>query len=257
MLPQADTRWIELDSVASTNSYLSQAYVSGLCRGNAVVFAHEQTAGRGRQGRAWQAEKGCSVCFSIGLSLRASQLPVLPLVVGVQLAGAFRRQGVPVDLKWPNDLLLEGKKLGGVLCETVSCGPQAYMIVGIGINFSRIEQAGVLGGVGTADLGVADLSAWLSPNPGFPISPLQWARYLVPNVLQGVHDALQKGFAHFQLLFNELDAWFGQTVQVQDAGKILCSGKSLGVAEQGAYLIETSTGLQTITAGDVSLRCVK
>ena len=115
MLTQADVHWIELDSVDSTNDYLSRAYLQGRVSGVTAVLAHSQTAGRGRAGRRWQALPGAGLCLSLGLPVAGHAVSFLPLCVGVAAAQVIEKLKVPVRLKWPNDLLVGQQKLGGVL----------------------------------------------------------------------------------------------------------------------------------------------
>jgi BirA family biotin operon repressor/biotin-[acetyl-CoA-carboxylase] ligase len=118
----------------STNSDLLEA-----CRQDAapqLLVAETQTAGRGRMGRQWQSQTGEALTFSLAWPLQpGTPLDGLSLAVGVALAEALDPAGSQLRLKWPNDLWLEGRKLGGVLIETLiqPQGPQA-VVVGVGLN---------------------------------------------------------------------------------------------------------------------------
>jgi BirA family biotin operon repressor/biotin-[acetyl-CoA-carboxylase] ligase len=126
---------IELESCASTNDEAARLARAGAARGT-VVIAERQTAGRGRDGRVWESPPG-------GLYLSAVLRPPLPiaavppmtLAIGIGLCEAARSFGAPSVLKWPNDLLVDGRKLAGVLVEAQSQGNRLEsVIVGIGIN---------------------------------------------------------------------------------------------------------------------------
>lgn len=131
----------------------------------AIVVADQQEAGRGRQGRSWLAEPGDALLASIVVrpSLETARWGLLPLLAGVAAADAIeRRTSIRIDLKWPNDLLLEGRKLGGILCEA---DPGAWAVIGIGINVSSSPEvegtATSLAAAGALRLDRADLAAAL------------------------------------------------------------------------------------------------
>lgn len=128
---------IHLASVASTMDVVDEYARAGAAEG-LVVVADEQTAGRGRAGRVWSAVPGSSLLCSILLrpSLPADRLGPLPLAVGVAVAETIE-SFVPraCGLKWPNDVLIDGRKVAGILLQSrLSARGMAYLIVGIGIN---------------------------------------------------------------------------------------------------------------------------
>jgi BirA family biotin operon repressor/biotin-[acetyl-CoA-carboxylase] ligase len=131
----ADLRF--LDSVDSTNDYVAREARLGAPEGLVVVADHQE-AGRGRRGRRWSAPRGSSLLASILLrpTLPAGRLHLIGVVVSLSAADACRIvAGVDVGLKWPNDLVANGRKLGGVLVETELAGDQARAAVaGIGLN---------------------------------------------------------------------------------------------------------------------------
>jgi BirA family biotin operon repressor/biotin-[acetyl-CoA-carboxylase] ligase len=130
--------WLHLPECASTNDEASQWARGGAPHG-AVVVADCQTAGRGRQGRTWHAAPGESLCFSVVLrpTLPVRDLPPITLAVGVAVAETVTRFAATPTLKWPNDVLIAGKKVAGILTETSSQGERAdHVIVGIGVNLN-------------------------------------------------------------------------------------------------------------------------
>jgi BirA family biotin operon repressor/biotin-[acetyl-CoA-carboxylase] ligase len=102
----------------------------------AVIVAFEQTAGRGRQGRTWVSRRGLGIYTTLLLAIGETELQGLPLLVGVGLARALGRFGCPARLKWPNDLQVGGRKIGGILIESISRDATrvAAAIVGFGVN---------------------------------------------------------------------------------------------------------------------------
>jgi BirA family transcriptional regulator, biotin operon repressor / biotin---[acetyl-CoA-carboxylase] ligase len=142
------TQRIDLETCASTNDEAARMARAGARHGT-VVVAERQTAGRGQSGRVWQSPPG-------GLYLSAILRPSLPIVdvppmtlaIGIGVCDAIRTTGAPCTLKWPNDLLVRGRKLAGVLVETQSQGNRLEsVVVGIGINLAA-ELPEALAGTG-------------------------------------------------------------------------------------------------------------
>src|ERR1700682_4761261 len=120
----------------------------------ALVLAEEQTAGRGRAGRAWHSERGTGIYVTLLLrpQLAPVQAPLLTMMAGLSARSAIQAQtALAVDLKWPNDLLINGKKVGGILTEMhAEPGQIRFVIVGIGINVNQEKFPADLAGSGTS-----------------------------------------------------------------------------------------------------------
>jgi len=134
--------WTELRVVShttSTNAHLAAAARHGAVEGTVMVAEH-QTAGRGRLERTWESPPRAGLTFS--MLLRPAPVPSLrygwlPLLAGVALVDVVRRLGeIDAGLKWPNDLLVDGRKCAGILAEAVPNGPDPAVVVGIGLNVS-------------------------------------------------------------------------------------------------------------------------
>ncbi|HET7226104.1 MAG TPA: biotin--[acetyl-CoA-carboxylase] ligase [Candidatus Eisenbacteria bacterium] len=125
----------------STNDVAWEALAAGAPEGVAVT-ADVQSAGRGRLGRAWHTAPGLGLAFSVALRQGCDRRTAgtLPLVAGLALARALERCGAHPDLKWPNDLLLGGRKLAGILCESrrLPRGVDA-VVIGVGVNVAQRE----------------------------------------------------------------------------------------------------------------------
>jgi BirA family transcriptional regulator, biotin operon repressor / biotin---[acetyl-CoA-carboxylase] ligase len=138
-LPRLEVR----RSVSSTNDVARAMADAGAPAGSCVI-AEEQVAGRGRERRTWSSPPGLGIWMSLVLRPEQRSDPgVLPLLVGVAVAGALEPYCRPFapSVKWPNDILLEERKLGGILCEAVWAGmSQGYVIAGIGINVLHLEE---------------------------------------------------------------------------------------------------------------------
>jgi BirA family biotin operon repressor/biotin-[acetyl-CoA-carboxylase] ligase len=216
-----------------------------------VMLAEYQTAGRGRRGRAWLAPPGGAICLSLSWSFREvpRELGALGLVVGVCALRALLQLGLQnVRLKWPNDLLVEDRKLSGMLIElrAESSGP-ACVVIGIGMNVSlgaplldRIAQTGTA----ATDLATSGLS---QPSRNAVVAGL------IASCLQGLLDFEREGLKPFIGEWREADALRGRPVTVQ-AQEGPVSGVARGVDIDGALLVETPQGLRKFISGDVSVR---
>jgi len=217
--------------------------------GAAACFAEHQTAGRGRRGRQWITPFGGQLAFS--LSWVFDTLPpdfsALALAIGLGLAGVLRESGSPaVQLKWPNDLVAGGRKLGGILVEVMGEPPgRTRVVAGVGINWqlppamlAELDQPGI------------DL-ARLSP-AGLPGRNALAADCL--DALMGVCERFaREGFAPFLDVWPAFDALRGRQARVA-ARDAVYEGVALGVDAGGALRLRTPAGVQRFFSGDVSVR---
>lgn len=135
-------RWLVLDTVDSTNTYAKQLALQGAADGT-VVLAQRQTAGRGRLGRSFQSDAPLGLYLSVlwRMDVPAEQLMALPALAAVAACRAVERVcNCAVEIKWPNDLVLQGRKVGGILTEAVWDGAQCATVAGIGINVSHTAE---------------------------------------------------------------------------------------------------------------------
>lgn len=232
------------DSLDSTNSELMRRVRAGQVQPTLLV-ARQQTAGRGRLGRQWLSGTGltdadgesASLTFSLGVPLAPASWSGLSLAVGVSIAASLHPE---LRLKWPNDLWLHQRKLGGILIETAALDEGRQAIVGVGIN---------LGARG--DTGLARAPAWLEELlPG--IDAPQALLRIAPPLIQAIRDFELRGFAPFQPGFSQRDALMGAPLTLSDG----TCGIAQGVNAEGALLLRTAEGLQAITSSEVSLRPV-
>ncbi|TDR80510.1 biotin--[acetyl-CoA-carboxylase] ligase [Paludibacterium purpuratum] len=230
------------DQVDSTNTQLlSRANSDGL---HGLVLAAElQSAGRGRLGRRWQARLGDCLMFSLlwRFDRGLAELAGLSLAVGLALARVLRQLGAPVELKWPNDVLLDGRKMAGILIELSgdALGPAA-VVIGIGINLH--EPQGV-------DQAVAALQSC-----GVAVS----RNRLLALLLNELHVVLTtfeaQGFAPFADEWMAMSAHQDQPVRLSFSHGGPIEGVARGVAENGALLVDTAGGRKIFHVGEVSLR---
>ena len=242
---QIDVRVV--DETGSTNADLLAALPT--LTAPVLLIARSQTAGRGRAGRSWLSAAGKSLTFSLAwkFSLPVHALVGLPLAVGVSIAESLAMFNVQVRLKWPNDVLHEGRKLAGILIESASAGrashDESWAVIGIGINMALSDSM-------TAEI-------------GRPVANIPWLAELDQDMLMatlasGLAEALvqfeHEGLGAFTPRWNALHAYAGQAVMILDDGKLQQEGVAVGVDDIGRFLLDTPSGRTAVMAGDVSLR---
>ncbi|MGO4332192.1 biotin--[acetyl-CoA-carboxylase] ligase [Cupriavidus sp. M-11] len=239
-----------VDETGSTNADLTLASRSAAWgEAGALRLAYRQTAGRGRQGRPWQGQAGLTFSVALPLPLAPSRLSGLSLAVGLALAEALAdcdaRLGAAVGLKWPNDLQIDGRKLAGILIESVPAGPQrVWAVIGIGLNLVRDAQMEVALGRSLAGVGeylpAADPTALLAA---------------VLNRLAAMRvQFIATGFAPMAQRWSARDAYRDQPVRLLHDGQVQAEGLARGVDGEGHLLLETAAGLERVSSGEVSLR---
>jgi len=237
-------------SIPSTNASLLAR--TDLPVGSAdVLLAEYQTAGRGRRGRHWLAPPGGAICLS--LSWNFPQVPpdlgALGLAIGVCALRALQpRVQQKLTLKWPNDLLADGRKLGGILIElrAESSGP-AYVVVGVGINV--VLGAALLEAIAATGVTAIDLkSAGADPVPRNAM-----VGDLVSAIVPGLRTFEREGLRPFAEAWSRADALAGRAVHVL-SGNERIEGIARGIDPGGALLVETAQGPRRFLSGDVSIR---
>jgi BirA family biotin operon repressor/biotin-[acetyl-CoA-carboxylase] ligase len=209
-----------------------------------------QSAGRGRLGRRWHAAPGSALLFSLALPLGARPAPpAATLAVGVAVAEALASQGVELVLKWPNDLLLEGRKLGGVLAElAVDRAGARSLVVGLGINLWL--DAGARGSIDQPAAALADRL----PLEDLPSHRETLIGTVAAAVVKAVLDCADRGFVTYQPRFMRRFALLGQTVEIVEQGARIASGRVLGVDGEGRLLLDRGGKVTPFATGEVSLR---
>ena len=260
VVPQLPGFTVEvLPTVDSTNTELMRRARAGQSA-PVLLVAEQQTAGRGRLGRAWRSQPGDSLMFSLGLPLAPADWSGLSLAVGVSVAESLQPVLPPpgsatprVGLKWPNDLWLGGaggeRKLGGILVETASfVAPQGaaapasagtrYVVVGVGLNIRPPDAAGM----GLPPGGLQEVDVLLD-------APTALLRVAAPLVAM-LQSFAGYGFAPMQPRFALRDVLQGRSVVLSDGH----SGTAQGVGEDGALWVLTDSGMQPVTSSEVSVR---
>jgi BirA family biotin operon repressor/biotin-[acetyl-CoA-carboxylase] ligase len=219
-----------------------------------LLVAIDQTAGRGRLGRRWHSTPGASLTFSLALPLSRADWSGLSLAVGLAVVEALDPQGRRLGLKWPNDLILRdpvdagspeasgtpGRKLGGILIESVTVGARRAAVIGIGINV--IAQP-----VAEADYGAAALAElWPGATPQDTLARI--GEPLARALLAFERD----GFAPLQGAYARRDVLLGQVVRTTDAA--MPQGIATGVDLDGALKVSGGGQTRRILSGEVSVR---
>ena len=247
----SEREWFHLevvDEVISTNTYLMQAAAKGAPHVSCTV-AHIQTNGRGRRGRTWVSHLGASLTFSLlwRFDCGAAALSGLSLAIGVALMRALNELGVEkAQLKWPNDVLVDNKKLAGILIDLQGDldGPSAA-VIGVGINFNLPENI-----IKRIDQPVIDINQ---------VSRSQIDQnQLLGTVLKHFADVLrnfeQHGFMGVRDEWLSYHAYQNKPVRMLLPDGRDVEGEVTGIAEDGILLVTTALGLQRFSAGEISLR---
>ena len=237
---------IRLASLPSTNSEAARRALDGAAEG-LVIVAAEQTAGRGRMDRRWSSPAGAGLYFSIVLrpATEISSWSMLPLMAAIAVHDALLDScGLGTDIKWPNDILAEGRKLCGILAETVETGAGRAVVVGIGINL-------------TADAFPAELRA--------VATSVQEATGSVPDGEALLHSLIRALTVRYEL-FRATDGpaairgeWTKRSTYASGRQvNVVCvneefAGTTRGLERDGGLRVETEAGeIKVVRAGDVT-----
>lgn len=240
-----------LDSVDSTNTVLMQAGLQGAASGS-VMCAEHQRAGKGRRGRHWHSVLGGSLAFSVLWRFEhgLQSLAGLSLAAGLAMARALNRLSLhQTRLKWPNDVLMDYRKLAGILVEVQGdLDGAAFAVVGIGLNvrLSGAQRDAV-------DQAVVDLSEM-----GVTLARNQ----LLAACLRELHEVLkvfrERGFAALREDWMALDAYGGKAVSLKLPDRQDIEGVAAGVDASGAFLLRDARGdIHAYSGGEISLRLTR
>ena len=232
-----------LEEVTSTNDVMRdrarQQNVEGL-----VLLAEKQTSGKGRQGRVWHTPAGRNLALTIAWACDPdiSRLAGMSLAAGAAIADALQETfDLSLDLKWPNDMYIDGRKCGGILVETFIDGDlRSHLMIGVGLN--------VLPGDVEVDQPVTDLASHV----GGDISRNDVAASVINGLVGLLAGWSDSGFNSWR------DAWCARDM-LKDEPIIVTGGKDLagiasGVDETGALLVRTEQGMRAVFSGEASVR---
>ncbi|MBQ8093526.1 MAG: biotin--[Clostridia bacterium] len=244
-----NTEWagkhiICFESIDSTNRVLRQKAQQGAEHGT-VVLADEQTGGRGRRGRGWLTPKGSAIAMSLLLrpEMHPSRVPILSLGTSVAVAkGISAVTGLPVQIKWPNDIVCSGKKLCGILLEMDANEQHVESVVaGAGINVHQKEFPDEISATATS----------LDLLTGKTVSRTE----IIKAVLRAAEETEQM-IRNGTLMetYCSMSATIGRAVSVQAVGETF-TGHAESIHPDGVLVVRTESGeLREVMAGDVSVR---
>ena len=237
-----------VDSVGSTNTALMEAALAGAADGT-VICAEHQLAGKGRRGRQWHSVLGGSLTFSVLWRFESGlqSLAGLSLVAGLAVARAINRHSRhPARLKWPNDVLVDYRKLAGILVEVQGdMHGAAFAVVGIGLNVSLSDAQ--RDAVDQAVVDLAEMGVQAGRNQ------------LLADCLGELHGVLavfrHDGFAALRADWMALDAYSDKPVALLLPNAQGVHGIAAGVDETGAFLLrEGRSVINAYSGGEISLR---
>ena len=231
------------EEVTSTNEVLRQRAMQDMLHGH-VLLAESQTQGKGRLGRVWHTPKGKNLALTLAWSCDPDprSLAGISLAVGAAVAESLEKVfGVDMQLKWPNDMYLDGRKCGGVLVETLTDGQQrSLVLIGVGLNIMPLDTE--------VDQPVADLSSHVGRDVP--------RNNVAACVIEALVDLLQAweagGFSAWRERWQARDLL--RDVAVTISGGQTLTGVGCGVDDTGALLLQTAEGIEPVFAGDASVR---
>jgi BirA family biotin operon repressor/biotin-[acetyl-CoA-carboxylase] ligase len=244
-LPLGGIRYF--DSIGSTNDE-ALAWAANDAQDLSIVVADEQTAGRGRLDRPWFTPPSTALAFSLILRPTADEIPHLSRVVGLaalSIADTIGMLGLAPQVKWPNDILLNGRKVAGVLIELVWSGEDVdCVVIGVGINIAKTA-------VPSTDI------------LRFPATSLEHVLGEAPERYKLLYDILASLIAlrphmrsdAFMASWEKSLAYYGRQVRVEMGGEQSVTGKVIGLESDGSLKLRDENGkIVTVRFGDVRLR---
>ncbi|MGH7370813.1 MAG: biotin--[acetyl-CoA-carboxylase] ligase [Candidatus Methylomirabilales bacterium] len=237
--------------VGSTNLIAQELGRKGEGEGT-VVVADAQTAGLGRAGKSWFSPPGVNLYLSVLLRppVLAREATLLSLVGAVATTEAMRREGALAFIKWPNDVLIERRKVAGILAEADFRGEHIdFAVLGIGVNLN-VSRAVLKKGLGKVAEGATSLKEAMGKELDrgrFAVALLSQLEAWYQRYLQGRREAILKAWLERSIMM-------GRRIQVKVNGRIL-TGIVWGLDEYGLLLLRTDKGrVETITTGEVRFR---
>lgn len=231
--------WLDLDEIGSTNDEAIRQSAAPLAE-KFVITAKKQNQGRGRRGRSWIAVPG-NLFSSLVLKVMLQDIGQMVFVVSLSLLEAIKQLNPKADvkLKWPNDVLVNDKKISGILLEK---GADDYMVIGIGVNI-----------VGAPELTEASYESVSLKNTGIEIGRLDFLELYLECFDRNYHLWQNSGFAPIKEKWLANAKGLGEEIVVNlENGKK--TGRFSGVDENGLLLLETSGQIEKIYAGDVFIK---
>lgn len=236
-------------SVDSTNRVAKALAYHGAEEGT-IVVAEEQTGGKGRLDRNFYSPRGKGIWFSVILrpKILPKEAPKCTLMAAVAVAEAMNRFNLKAEIKWPNDIMFDGRKLVGILTEmTGEICKITYLVIGVGINVNikREDFPEEIQGVATSLLEMS----------GEELSRVELFRAVLEEFDKIYIEVKASGFDRVIERWKKYNVTLGKQIQVISAGDgESFTGKAVDLNSDGALVVETAQGRRTVYAGDVSIR---
>jgi len=240
-------RLVCVESTRSTNDDAAERARGGEPEGT-VVIAEAQTAGRGRLGRSWVSVRGLNLYLSVILrpAIVPAAAPQLSLVAGLAAAGAIEAEGLEARIKWPNDVLVGGRKACGILTELEAEADRVgFVVVGIGVNLNSTLAHF------PSELHAKATSLYLAG--GRRVERARFAARLLAQLEERYERFLAAGFAALAQEWNARSALTGRSVRITGVASESVWGTCTGIDTDGALLLERDGVSQRMLAGDVTI----
>jgi len=237
--------WQYRQVTESTNADALQLFETE--RSPCIVLAEMQTGGRGRRGRQWLSPFAKNICCTIGMlkSVEACNPGLLSIVTGIALVESLAKLGIDgIKLKWPNDLVCQNQKLGGILIESRSISKQDYFFaIGFGINVTmNVEELAAIPQPATS---LSLLTDSVVSRDAVLVEAIQ-------QVVNAIDEFDRSSVPGIMNKFHALDALRGQSISVLSGDESI-DGLNLGINAEGQLQLQTGQGRQVFSAADISL----
>ncbi len=235
-----------MEEVDSTNTWAIKEALKGAEEGE-VFLAETQTQGRGRMGRKWFSPKGKNIYLSIILKpeMPPQKVPLLNLGASLALAYFLEKVGLEPELKWPNDVLLKGKKVSGILSEAYAEADRVnFVVLGIGLNVNTRKE--------DFPEDIRNLATSLLIETGKEFSRNELVKRILEE-FEGIYFLLKESPQQLLSKWCSYAKVEGKMVEVESFGELI-EGVVQGIDEDGALLVKTQKGIKKILAGDVKVK---
>ena len=248
------TEFRVLEAAPSTNDYVMESLQKG-GRRFVVCVANKQTNGRGRNGKVWESPSNSNLYMSIGgvfdVSL-VSRINGLSLACGVSIARLLDESGLQVGVKWPNDILIEDKKLAGILVESRIKAKQVSVVIGVGLNVSMSDTVAA-----EIDQPWTDLSREFK-NSGSEMSDAgldrnMWSAYLINALVNCLYEYNESEFKSFEDDWRKFDILRGREVVIKTEDEEF-DAKVLGINGERALRVRVGNEEKVFYAADIKLK---
>jgi len=228
-----------LESAASTNDVAWNEALAGAPEGT-VIFAEEQTAGRGRMGRHWHSPRGANLLLSVILrpTLEANQSNLLTVVSSVAVAQALRENlHVQARIRWPNDITIKGRKVAGILVEGRTLATGAVFVMGIGLNVNMTAEQ--------IPPDLRDIATSLSIELGQPAGRVETARVLLQSLDRWYRDLSFGDYGRIARCWRRLSSTMGERVTLIENGREF-RGRVLDLSLEEGLIVRLDEGVTRI-----------